>query len=168
MGALRAELRGCRKRGSTVGAHAAQGGRALLAELRAGPILVLASRARHREPRRYSRLSGRREHSRASGERRRSVRITPPLTGRSEQREPRSGAAACSAWRKSPSRESRRQPDHSAPGGIEGRPSDEAFRPMALILRLIADARTRETTRGANSDESGGTRWLTSARHPPT
>jgi hypothetical protein len=39
---------------------------------------------------------------------------------------------------------------------------------MALILRRIADARTRETTRGANSAGIGYTRWVTSARHAPT
>src|SRR5213594_1812369 len=57
---------------------------------------------------------------------------------------------------------------HSAPGGIGRRPSDEAFRPIVLICRPIAATRTRETTWGANSDDIGLMRWVTSPRRAPT
>src|SRR4030095_4675752 len=73
------------------------------------------------------------------------VRPTLPLTGRSEQREPGSGAAACSAWHGCPRREAGQQPDHCPPSGIGRRPSEEAFRPRGLILRPVAEARTRRT-----------------------
>jgi hypothetical protein len=101
MGALGTELGGDRERSSTVGAHARQRGRTLLAELRAGPILVLASRARHHEPPGHSGLSGHHERRTPSGEGRCSVRMTVPFTC-AEPRSlwslgPPSGATACSA-----------------------------------------------------------------------
>src|SRR5215510_1679338 len=75
MGALRAKLGGCRKLGPTVCAHARQRGRTLLAELRARTVLVLASRTLHCEPRHPPEFGGR-ERNRASGGRRRLMRIT--------------------------------------------------------------------------------------------
>src|SRR5215510_3612876 len=58
--------------------------------------------------------------------------------------------------------------DHRTPGGIGLRPSDETFGPIALSRCRITASMTRETTWGANSDDSGLKNWDTSLRHAPT
>ncbi len=86
MGALGAELGGRGKLGSTVGAGAREGRRALLAELRAGSILVLAPLTLHRERWSLPARVDRREFSEPKATRLSSVRITLGFSGGAKRR----------------------------------------------------------------------------------
>src|SRR4030095_10247154 len=66
------------------------------------------------------------------------VRPTLPLTGRSERREPGSGAAACSAWHGFPRREAGQQPDHCPPSGIRTGALGEGLPPTGLVPPLFS------------------------------